>query len=78
MGPPPSQEVGYVVVVGVWWNVIVYLLVGCAVLLALLMDFRLASGGRSKIFQELRSRMVLLWVCSGSFFPAQLPAHLVY
>ena len=41
---PPTQEVGGVVVMGVWWNVIVCLLV-LSRLLALFVDFQWASGG---------------------------------
>ena len=44
---PPTQEVGCVVVVGVWWNfidVIVCLLVLTSVLLALFVDFRWRLG----------------------------------
>ena len=47
---PPMQEVGYVVVMGVWWNVID--VTGCAVLLALFVDFWWASGGWSKFLGE--------------------------
>ena len=55
---PPTQEVGCV------WNVIVCLLVGCAVLLALFVDFRWVSGGWLKFLGELdslRNSVLLPW-----------------
>ena len=45
---PPTQEVGCVVVMGVWWNVLdvtVCLLVLSSVLVAFFVDFRWISGG---------------------------------
>ena len=55
---PPTQEVGCVVV-GVWWNVIV------GVLLALFVD-------RWSVKISWRFVRVLLWVCSGPTLSAQL------
>ena len=63
------QEVGCVVVVGNVIDVPFGVDQGCAVLLALFVDFQWASGGRSKFLGEwasLRNRMVLLWACSCS------------
>ena len=55
-----TQEVGCVVVVGVWWNVTDILLV----LIKFLGEWA-----------SLRNRMVLLWACSCPSLPAQLPVR---
>ena len=65
------QEVGCVIVMGVWWNVIDVIV--CLLVLSWLcctsgIVCELAFGGRSKFLGEwasLRKRMVLFWVCPG-------------
>ena len=60
---PPTQEVGCVAVVGVWWNAIDVPLVlsRLCCTIGMFVDFQWASGGRSKNGPPQGTR----WVCSG-------------
>ena len=64
---PLTQEMGNVIVMGVWWNIVEVMVCPCR-------DNSLwAASGQSKFLGEWASssnRMVLMWVCPGPSLPA--------